>query len=726
MDGKAVGIESARGEIRYRCRHDAHSLGVDLSQGGTADDGRIRVSTSRSPQRLTLHVHALEDVDIDAFALFFERSFRRNERFLLNGYQSWTDSREFSAEERIHPFPPLFRPILERIFRTNRYGDYDVVQAAGSHLHGFTYFYICREEHGQIEFFGSLSEAEGFTVFRVFPDDRRVVVQKDCDGLTLGRGDEWKAFDLHVETGDEDAVFSNYLARCHDVSGLEPRSAAPWTGYTTWYQHYTNITQQIVLDNLEAFGARKVPIDIFQIDDGWQSAVGDWLHVNEKFPQGMRALADRIHEAGYRAGLWLAPFVAERKSLVISEHPEWFLRDAAGNPVPAGNSNLWSGDFYALDLYDPGFRDYLTTVFHSILHEWKFDLVKLDFLYGACLAPGGGRTRGRKMVDAMDFLRRLAGDKLILGCGVPLGPAIGRVEVCRIGPDVGHEWANTLTRGLGIRETISTVTALENAMGRRHLSGRAFSNDPDVFFLRRLSFDGQRFDPVVALQELRWGKRIPLTDAEKYTLFLLNNIFGRLVFTSDDINEYSDEVMSLYLSSFPLREKRNVRVTLAGKAPTFGEVGGCYEIRFQIGTLEYLAYANLSNDEFTTTLGTSCFSRDTRGRGRFHAGGESLTLKSHASMCFLEEPAGDVALLGSESHLFPGSDIAEWTRERDESITVRRSTLARGKGQVVFRVPRGRSGIRINGIFVFAKSHFGRENMVVVDANSPQVFSVEK
>ncbi|EKC48560.1 hypothetical protein OBE_15116, partial [human gut metagenome] len=41
------------------------------------------------------------------------------------------------------------------------------------------------------------------------------------------------------------------------------------------------------------------------------------------------------------------------------------------------------------------------------------------------------------MCEAMDFLRECVGEKMILGCGVPLMPAFGKVDYCRIGADYG-------------------------------------------------------------------------------------------------------------------------------------------------------------------------------------------------------------------------------------------------------------------------------------------------
>ncbi|HMY16913.1 MAG TPA: hypothetical protein PKA58_11385, partial [Polyangium sp.] len=317
------------------------------------------------------------------------------------------------------------------------------------------------------------------------------------------------------------------------------------------------------------------------------------------------------------------------------------------------------------------------------------------------------------MVEAMDLLRKFVGDKLILGCGVPLGPAIGRVDICRIGPDVGHEWTNTLTRGLAMRETVSTVTALENAIGRRHWSGRAFSNDPDVFFLRSLSFEGQKFDPFIAVQELRWGKRIPLDESEKYTLFLLNNILGRLVFTSDDVREYSDNTQALYLSAFPLREKSDLRVRLVGPPPAFGEIGGCYEMTFRIDSFRYRVYANLSNETIDMTSPVAGFSRDEKLQSRFFEQGSVLTLEPHASICLLEESSAAMAVVASEGHLFPGSDlICSWNGDDDVSIS--RDERARGAGNAVLKVRPGKRGLRVNGRLVPTTSYLGRDQVIVV------------
>jgi alpha-galactosidase len=61
--------------------------------------------------------------------------------------------------------------------------------------------------------------------------------------------------------------------------------------------------------------------------------VGDWLTLKPEFPGGMGYLADEIHEKGYKAGIWLAPFAAQFKAQLVKDHPDWFVKDKKGKMV---------------------------------------------------------------------------------------------------------------------------------------------------------------------------------------------------------------------------------------------------------------------------------------------------------------------------------------------------------------------------------------------------------
>lgn len=432
------------------------------------------------------------------------------DRIFLNGYQSWTDSREFTLREKMRGLHGVPRWLIEK-YGLDRSGDYsftDYPNCPGQ-LHGYSYGYLRRENEYRL--FASLSERSGFTCFRFDAGDGAVTAEKETCDRVYPAGETAVLAELFLADGGEQAVFDRWFA----AMGI-PQPAAPrLTGYTSWYRHYQNIDEPKLVRDLRGTVSSDFPFGVFQIDDGWETFVGDWLHPDaEKFPRGMRAVRDEIAAQGKTPGIWLAPFVCERKSQILQEHPEWFLRN--GEDFLSGGGN-WSG-MCVLDLELPRARDYVRQVIRTAVEEWGFSFLKLDFLYAACIYPRPGKTRGQQMCEAMDFLRECAGDAWILACGVPLMPAFGKVEYCRIGCDVGLSWDDRPWMRLLHRERISTKNSLQSSAFRRQLNGRAFVSDPDVFLLRR---DGNS-----------------LTEQQRKALALVNGLCGGVLFTSDNPSGY--------------------------------------------------------------------------------------------------------------------------------------------------------------------------------------------
>ena len=202
---------------------------------------------------------------------------------------------------------------------------------------------------------------------------------------------------------------------------------------------------------------------------------------------------------------------------------------------------------------------YLEQTFSLVLDDWGFDLVKLDFLYAA--APFGDvrESRAGRMTRAMELLRRLCGDKLILGCGVPLMPSFGLVDYCRISCDVGLDWDNSLIMRHTNRERVSTRQAIGNSISRRQLNGRAFGNDPDVFFLRE--------------------SNIRLSETDKYKLAVVNSLFGTLFLTSDNMGEYGSEAAALYERLRTLSERaENIRVDTDNGLTVYYDLEGTEQV----------------------------------------------------------------------------------------------------------------------------------------------------
>ena len=495
-------------------------------------------------------------VELEELSAVFRFDFQTEDALFLNGYQSWTYSPERSRgqfDDAMHFIPEA----LDKKFGLSQYGDGwfcpppDRRELRAGYKKGYSYAYVRRG--GAFTLFASLAEDTGFTRIVLNTADGTVSFKKDCHHRFLQPGEQYLGLDLFFAEGGENAVFDAWF----QALGVRALPAKRKVGYTSWYNCYQNISEAQLLRDLEGMKTLPVKPDIFQIGDGFEPFVGDWLEVDaKKFPNGLEPVIQRILAEGYQAGIWLAPFVAERSSALFREHPDWF-QYKNGEPVFTGAN--WSGGL-ALDPYNAEVRDYIR---RSVEHFKRMGvtLFKLDFLYAACMSSRPDKCRGEIMAESMDFLRELCGDCQILGCGVPLASAFGRVEYCRIGPDMSLDFDDKPFMRLFHNERPSTLHTQRNTLYRRQLDGRAFLNDPDVFLLR--------------------DENTSLTRTQKHTLAAVNALFGSVLFASDDFGRYDPKKRDFYaglcalhgakvlsVKSGPLTDKLRsvtVRYELCGK-----------------------------------------------------------------------------------------------------------------------------------------------------------------
>lgn len=496
-------------------------------------------------------------------SLEFWHEYEKNEKFFVNGYQSWTTSGEMSAEDIYRGTTPLAGVTKYTKDMAITSGDYAFTryEPRPGFFHSFTYTYLRRGD--EFELFGSLSERNGYTVFYSDMEKHIFSVEKDVEGLTIS--EPYEMFDIVRVVGGYDEVFDKYFAA---MSLPAKKRVDRLTGYTSWYNYFQKIDEKIILRDLKGLSRAHDSVNIFQIDDGYEPFVGDWLDYNGRdFPNGMKTIADAVHREGYLAGIWLAPFNVQRgKSRILKEHPDWLIRNPDGKPQLG--CVAWGGA-YTLDIYNFEVREHLKKVFDTVLNDWGYDMVKLDFLYSQCRTPRNNKTRGTIMCEAMDFLRECVGDKIILGCGVPLGPAFGVVDACRISCDVDLSYGGKFYNSMSINNELpSAQNAINNSMFRRHLNGRAFLNDPDVFFLR--------------------DHNLTFTWEQKLLLAKINNLFGRVLFVSDDAGEYSEAELEVLKETFRESDAKILDVKCVG-----ARADGNYEIKFIENGEEKLLYFNL-------------------------------------------------------------------------------------------------------------------------------------
>jgi alpha-galactosidase len=250
-------------------------------------------------------------------------------------------------------------------------------------------------------------------------------------------------------------------------------------GWCSWYHYFGKLGWPDVLENLEVAAADReaFPFDVFQVDDGYETEIGDWETPKPGYPD-LAGSAKAIAARGYRAGIWTAPFSAAESSRLFAEHPDWMVAEG-GRPKLCYRG--WGRKIYALDTTHPEAKRWLDATV-AALRRAGFSYLKIDFLFAAAM-PGTRRRRVTPIQayrEGLRVIRKAAGKDFVLGCGAPLLPSVGLVDGMRIGEDTAPFWR---TKPSGFQGP-NAYFALKNALMRQFMHRAFWLNDPDCLLLR--------------------------------------------------------------------------------------------------------------------------------------------------------------------------------------------------------------------------------------------------
>ncbi len=537
IESACAAVDFVRGGLVLSTRE------ADSRLPSEAAGGLVVAHNFRSaPVRLELHVEPLEEVagfklrlsacndgggdmrELDFYPLLMEcsrgaalfgRGAGHDYRFLRNGFLTWSGSEARRWEESIR------RPALRFIFNSccnptvpvprarghfigEWYGAVRDVEGGGALVAGFT---TTADQLSQIDF---KSRGGNFHHLRAVSHGENMTLEAGgsltSEELTIiavagsretRQGGQAAAPDMDVPL----KTYARLAARPKPtpVSGKFP---TPPVGWCSWYYYFERLNERVILENLEAAKslADKLPIDVFQVDDGYQPAPGDWLKSNARFPHGLAWLSRKIVNAGFRPGLWTAPFFATNRSELFKRHRNYFVRDESGAPKWV---SIWPqpaslGNKYAIDTTNPEALRWLYATFKTIVREWGFEYLKLDFLYTGAfdgLRWDPRATRAQAFRRGLETIRAAAGDDTyIVGCGIPIALGLGIVNGMRMSGDTAPFWSDPLLdKVLGHTASPSVVNTAQSNFTRYFLNRLWGFSDADCLMCRfsdtRLSRD---------------------------------------------------------------------------------------------------------------------------------------------------------------------------------------------------------------------------------------------
>jgi hypothetical protein len=287
-------------------------------------------------------------------------------------------------------------------------------------------------------------KAEGFTTYAA---ESALLFH----GKSIGPGETFSSELLYLDPLPDDPLagleqYATELAAFQHITpwprrgpGHEvPNGWNSWTGGSGTGGYGPVIDAALITANMEVAKRELAPFGMtyFQVDDGWQVAHGDWQWNPQRFPEGGAAMAAQIRAAGFRPGLWIAPFLVDPTSQLASQHPDWL------QPKEDGILGTFGKDHQTLDLSNPDARTFVHDTFAQIAAD-GFVWAKVDFayfdLFGKPLADPSLTAIESWRGGWKEMRRALGPDVFLLGIGV-MGTNIGVVDGMRLTNDNGPQW----------------------------------------------------------------------------------------------------------------------------------------------------------------------------------------------------------------------------------------------------------------------------------------------
>ena len=168
-------------------------------------------------------------------------------------------------------------------------------------------------------------------------------------------------------------------------------ASTPLRGWSSWSSLTRKISEETIKAeaDIEAAQLKNSGYIYINVDDGWQGGYdenGRPLASKQKFPSGMKALADYIHAKGLKFGIYLTPGLNKDvwKSNVPILGTSETVQQIADENVP-GNTQ---GSAWHIDYSKPGSAEYIQSCADR-LASWDVDYIKMDFVGPAPTGPSG-------------------------------------------------------------------------------------------------------------------------------------------------------------------------------------------------------------------------------------------------------------------------------------------------------------------------------------------------
>jgi len=183
------------------------------------------------------------------------------------------------------------------------------------------------------------------------------------------------------------------------ISPLDRQMDIMYNEYCTTWGNPSFENLKRICDKLAGKGIRYLVIDSgwYGHCEYWWESIGDWDVNEQRFPGGMKPIADYIRSRGMIPGLWF-----EMESLAPrSEHYDYreHLVRKDGVPLTVGGKRFW-------DMEDPWVIEYLSQKVICLLKDCGFGYLKVDYNDTMGMGCDGAESPGEGLRRKMEATKR--------------------------------------------------------------------------------------------------------------------------------------------------------------------------------------------------------------------------------------------------------------------------------------------------------------------------------
>lgn len=152
---------------------------------------------------------------------------------------------------------------------------------------------------------------------------------------------------------------------------------------------FESTTESNMIEGITKVTSNELPIDTWWIDAGWYvcpdaatggrnwaRGVGNWDADPERYPNGMKPVADAAHQNGLKFLLWFEPERVMPGTWLYENHPEWLLAPPEGLPPELQYEK--NDGFHLLNLGNPEALAWAIETFSAMIGEVGIDIYRHD------------------------------------------------------------------------------------------------------------------------------------------------------------------------------------------------------------------------------------------------------------------------------------------------------------------------------------------------------------